>query len=433
MALAGSLASPLEGRLGATRGAGTGLRARAETWLALGVCALAPVNVLRLPNLYFTVADALALVLLALLASRGFADRRPGGRFLHERIGLAAISWVFGAILLVVSLLASSLMAAVPERGIVVALQYAQTLLVLPLVILSRPQAERLGLAKAFVASIVVMCLFGAWMVYAGTDHGSFVSGTGRMRSFIERSNEAAMLIAMTVPILMALRRERVIGRPAFVLAGAAMAWGVVMTGSNSGLAALALAVAVSAILALDWRPIVAGALGAAGLAGAIAAFGETILPEAFRERVMGALVTGDLSRAGTFDHRLDLLREASALADTIVFPGIGAGRYEALSAFAQPVHNAYLLLWTEGGLPAFAGLVVVLLVAFGVGASVYARRHGRASPARSGAVALLAVATVFAFAIQTIPYVYGRFWIIPVLVALGLAARGAGGHRPGA
>jgi MYXO-CTERM domain-containing protein len=75
-------------------------------------------------------------------------------------------------------------------------------------------------------------------------------------------------------------------------------------------------------------------------------------------------------------------------------------------------VHNLHLLIWNEGGGPAYAGLIMMLglLVLFAL-AGLRERREESAMA--------LAVVVVFLIYTMSIPHMYGRFWVLPVMLAL--------------
>ena len=406
--------------LGPTSPIATGSEARRlELWLACAVCALAPMNFARLPDVYVTASDIAAFAFCVLLVSRPL--ERP-------RLGPAAALWCGGVVLLVLALLLSSAVHGDPLRGLVVGGQYVHALLVLPLVFVTRTRAELVTMAKAFLLSIAAMCLFGAWLIHVdGETNTRFVSGNGRMRSFVERTNEAAALIAMSVPLLLLMGQRRAWAPATVAILFALLGYGVLLTGSNSGLGGFVLALVLSVVLTRSWRLLAAGAVGAAALVAGFARWGEEILPAVFVERVLGALVEGDLASAGTYQDRLQLIEQSLARADDTLLLGVGADRFPVGTATEQSVHNAYLLLWVEGGPLAAAGLVAVVLA--GCLAGTRALLSPRA--AKEGACALATV-LLFAALVNTAPHVYGRFWIVPTLIALALAWRtGSGSAAP--
>jgi len=155
------------------------------------------------------------------------------------------------------------------------------------------------------------------------------------------------------------------------------------------------------------------------GLAGAVAAidrWGREYLPAVFQKRVLGALESGDIGQAGTFDHRLELIYEAIHRANETIFLGVGADQYAVTSFISQPVHNLYLLLWTEGGLFCMIGFIIMIGAGMGPALQAWNRPGGR-----TYAVCLLCLATLFLMSVNAFANVYGRFWAVPVILASGV------------
>src|SRR3546814_1492658 len=83
--------------------------------------------------------------------------------------------------------------------------------------------------------------------------------------------------------------------------------------------------------------------------AGAILVAAGYQLPEVFQGRVGGAIESGDMSQAGTYTGRMDLIREAWGIVEDTMIVGLGVDQYRTISFADTPVHNMYLLLWAEG------------------------------------------------------------------------------------
>jgi O-antigen ligase len=134
--------------------------------------------------------------------------------------------------------------------------------------------------------------------------------------------------------------------------------------------------------------------------------------PDVFQKRVLAAFEAGDIEQAGTYKDRLELMREAWQLASETTVLGVGVDQFRELSEEGAAVHNMYLLLWVEGGLPALAGWLLLLLI-LGAAAGL-AYRHDRMAAALG-----LAVLASFTIASVAAPHMYGRFWVVPLQVAM--------------
>ncbi len=69
-------------------------------------------------------------------------------------------------------------------------------------------------------------------------------------------------------------------------------------------------------------------------------------------KRVLTAVDTGDISQAGTFGRRFEShYRRRPVKRAPRLFSGLERISTRVSSAVQKPVHNIYLLLWTEGGI----------------------------------------------------------------------------------
>ena len=166
--------------------------------LAVLAVFLSPMNYLRTDIIYFTASDVAVVMALAVMLWQGALPRRP--------FGGATGLWLAGFLMLGTGLMLGSIAhAAGVDLGKVMA-QYAFSLLLVPLVVAGRSLAETVVLARALVLSIVVVMLFGMWMIHVVPDPPlSFVSHNNRMRSLVERENECAAMGAVGLVFLLGL------------------------------------------------------------------------------------------------------------------------------------------------------------------------------------------------------------------------------------
>ncbi|MBL0373281.1 O-antigen ligase family protein [Rhizobium sp. KVB221] len=381
-----------------------------EYALAIGTVFFSPMNFLRLPFFYFTLSDALACLCLLLLVLRGRLKLQP--------LGPASTAiWMIGLTTMLASLLLSSLVHGDPMRGIVYIAQYFFAYFILLLVIGGRSERQMIVLAKMYVLSIVIMCIHGAYLINIdGQTNTAFVSGSGRLTGFVERENECGAVIAMTVPMLLLLCGSGRLTKFA-LLALPIMGYAVMLTGSNTGLASFAYALGVFALFTLNWTFLVGAAAVVAGTVLALDRWGRDYLPAVFQRRVLGALESGDIGQAGSFDHRLELIHEAIGRANDTIFLGVGADQYAVTSFLMQPVHNLYLLLWTEGGLLCVVGFFVMISAGFGPGLAALNKPGGRLF-----AACTVSTVSLFLLSINAFPSVYGRFWSMPIILTVSLS-----------
>lgn len=393
----------------------------AEFAIAAAAVFFLPFNFLRVDFAYITLSDLLCVASVGMRIAKAEIPSSP--------LGQATPLWLLGGAAMAGGLLLSSAAFGDPVRGVIVSAQYLFTYFIIPLVFLGRDWDQTIVLVKAFVAAVIAMCLFGVYLIHVdGQTNTRFVSGNGRLRSFVERSNEAASVIAMTVPLILWLAEVGRLNR-LLALAGIGICvYGTMLTGSNTGLGALVCAVGGFLAFALSPVRMAIGGAAAGAVTLALLSFGREQLPAVFQRRVLAAIESGDIDQAGTFTHRLELILESTEIAGRSMLLGIGADQYRVVSAWEAPVHNAYLLTWTEGGFPALLGFGMII-TAFAVAGLAGAGRRGARLHAALAACTLIP----FALLINAAPHVYGRFWVGPFLCGLAVARLHAetGGYVP--
>ncbi|WP_104666211.1 O-antigen ligase family protein [Ensifer adhaerens] len=390
---------------------GTVLTRRIEFLLLIGAVFFCTMNYFRYGDTNYTVADILALFCFCFALFNGNLDFQLFGR-------LSSGLWWLGLTMLASGLLVSSIAAPDPMRGVVVVAQYLYAYLFVALLYGGRTLDQLFLLAKTYVFSILVLCIQGIYLIHIdGRKNTNFVSGSGRFSGLMERENECAAVIALAVPILLLLITTKRINRVFAIFALLILIYGILLTGSNTGLIALALGMTVFTVLGVNWKRLVVYAAVIAGLILAVGTSARDYLPDTFQKRVLGALETGDIGQAGTFEFRVELIHEAISKVDSTLLIGVGADQYRILSAFKKPVHNLYLLLWMEGGLISAVGLLVMLLSALGP-ALVVARVPG----GRPFAGCVAANISILLLVTNAVPHAYSRFWPFPLLLPVALA-----------
>lgn len=377
--------------------------------LAAVAVLLSPMNYLRAPGVYFTASDVAIVLALILMLRQGTLPRRP--------FGPATGLWISGFLLLAMGLLLGSIAhAAGVDLGKVLA-QYAFSLLLIPLAVAGRNLDETIALCRMLVLSMVIVMLFGIWMIHVvDNPPPAFVAPNGRLQSLVERENECAALGAVAIVMLLGLWCA---GRARWwelVLALPILAYGIMLTGSNTGLVCATLGVAALMIVAASGRLTVMVVVASASIILLAAAF-PVLVPDIFRTRVLEGITSGDPNLAGTFSDRVLLIQEAFFLAQDRLLIGMGADRYGDISAFDAAVHNTYLLLLNEGGLMSLCGLVVLMLS--GLPAPL---THLGDPQHRALAATTLTVLMIFALMLNTFPHFYARFWNVPLILAFSLS-----------
>ncbi|NWK98784.1 hypothetical protein DM806_24600 [Sphingobium lactosutens] len=374
------------------------------------------------PSYLFTLSDALfCIAAVLLLAGRGVAICPLGEWWVVWLSGIAAL--LFGFFM-------GSIVNGDALRWIIVAGQYGFAFAVLPSLLLREHRASLLGFATALVAGVTAMELFGT-IVYHVTDGSyeqakrfsfEFITGTHRLGAFMADANWNAAMIAMTVPFVLYLAR---VGRLNWIFtfgALGALCSGLLLSGSFSGFTSTALGALI--FLLLDWGKRSAGTLVIIiSLASAALSTGVA-LPSAFQNRVANALEQGDLNQAGTFTGRMELIHEAWGMVGETTLVGLGVDQFRVVSVSKAPVHNMYLLVWAEGGIISLIGWLLILFVPLGVAMRRFAFD-------RSAAALVVAVFVPFVVFSNASPHMYSRSWVVPLVLAIGIAITRPGPGKP--
>jgi O-antigen ligase len=408
------------GALTGTRVRQTGRLPRKQTpWIILAAIFFSCYLTWR-PSLtiMFTLSDALFLLGLFILVIQHRIPLEPL-RFLTP-------FWLGGFGMLVIGLLVGSVGCPMPWRWLIVAGQYLFAWVVLPLIVMRRGPEQTTQMLKAFTWGVFAMNLFGAyiWFTYTGSFDDArgllgldFLSGGRRLGAFTSDANWNGAVLAMAVPAAFYLRAKKEIGNFLILLWLPVLFLGVILTASFT--AFIGCAAAVLTFMAVGGvRPSLRMTLLVA-IGGALIAFvyfengGE--LPRVFVDRVGNAIDRGDISEAGTFEGRMALIREAWGMVENHMLVGIGADQYREVSVYKAPVHNMYLLLWTEGGLVAMFGWVLMMAVLLAAAIRAYPRD-------RLATALTLSTTTTFLIATTASPHMYARLWSVPVLIALAVS-----------
>lgn len=233
----------------------------------------------------------------------------------------------------------------------------------------------------------------------------------------MERENACAAIIALAIQVLLLLVSLRKLNRALALAAFSIMMYGLLLTGSNTGAIGCGIGIAVFLLFNLTWRRIALAAVLCLSMPLVAVMQVRDYLPAVFQKRVLSAVDTGDITQAGTFGHRFELIQEAIGQTGSTLLLGIGADQYRVSSSIRTPVHNIYLLLWTEGGLIAALGFVIMFMSLFGP-----ALAAGRSRDGLPYAICILATLAAFLAMGNGITHMYGRFWPVPLLIPAVLA-----------
>jgi hypothetical protein len=369
-------------------------------------------RVLRLSAANITASDVALLVCAFILVLRGQLNPLPFGNL--------TIPWILGLALMLGGLLISTLVNGNAIRWLIIGSQYFFAFALIPMALMSADRSWLRRCAVFFVVGVAISQVIGvaaaSFLNFAdvGTlNSPGFLTPTGRVGAMSGEPNPNAAICAFAFPFLINVVQRRDMSWKLALPCGIAIVWGLLASGSFTGFAASAIAVAI--VLAMTGM----GTLVRVGIPFVLVATAYIYLggpvPEIFGERVIQALVTGDPSKAGTFPGRSVVLMEAWDLAEGNILVGLGADGYRHVSKFGIPAHIIHLLVLNEGGIIAFLGLELMLAVMVVIAFSIY--RENRVDGAMC-----LAVVAVFLIFTMSIPHMYTRVWIVPVFLAFGCA-----------
>jgi O-antigen ligase len=315
-------------------------------------------------------------------------------------------------------LLLGSFVNGDPTRWLIAAAQYSFTFILLPMLLAGQGASRVLLLTRSLIAGMVLLELFGiAVYLFAEPSYQSytrfgsnFITGGGRLSSFLGNANWNGCMIAMTLPLVLFLRVRGLMRLPAFLFVMAVLLSALVLSASVTGLSSAVLASVI--FFAVGRVRVSMKMLGlVATVWVALVAFGFSA-PAAFEKRVGNAVETGDVHSAGTFTDRAELMVEAWDIVEETSLVGLGVDQYRKVSAMGAPVHNMYLLVWAEGGLLALLGWLGLIALYGAIALSAW-----RIDPlAASLGLSVLAVFIVFS---NASPHMYARLWAVPLLLAL--------------
>lgn len=373
--------------------------------------ALAPINYLRLNELYVTASDGAAI----LAAFFMLAHRRLPTKFFGPATGF----WLLSFMLFSGGITLGSIVNGDPTELMKTFLQYFFSLIVLPVLLAGRSYEQTVALLKVLIASITFVMIFGIYVMYFVDDPGPrLISYNGRMRSLIERENECATMAGIATILLLGLYFLKEIRLRWVWFCLPFLYFGVLLTGSNSGLILTVVGTISTMFLCGAKRHMILVVVCAVAALLAVLNFGVYFLPDVFQARVLGAFLNADINEAGTFTGRFDMLFEAIEVSRGTLFIGLGAGQYQEISAHNTQVHNVYLLSLTEGGLMSLIGLVGLLLTGVYLAWGAIISGHSSTVAAIS-----LTVLSIVALQLNMFPTFYARFWNVPLILTMALSA----------
>ncbi|MVZ98259.1 hypothetical protein EUU23_11195 [Sphingorhabdus sp. IMCC26285] len=375
-------------------------------------CFLLSWHILRVGDFNFTAADFLFLVCFIIFLVRHNLNMMA--------LNVMTAHWCAALSLMLGGLLIGSVFNGDPLRWANIASQYLFGFLLLPMVLMSE---DRMWIRKCllyFVLGVAASQIVALSMAnFFSFDQSkellgpSVVAGNGRIGGLVSDANLNGAVISFAIIALFNAHHHGLIRNIFAILVGAILFWSLLSTASFTAFAATAIATCIYFVSSNLGRFLKVG-IPLIIVSATYIGMGFP-LPEAFSERVLGAVLTGDLSQAGTFTQRSALIAEAWEMSKDTMFVGLGVDRFRVESIHGMPVHHFWMLLLTEGGLMSFTGLILMFGVLGIMGMRALSLHR------EDGAMAMAMLAILFIFS-TSIPHMYNRLWIAPLMLALAAA-----------
>lgn len=364
---------------------------------------------LRIGEVNFTLSDAFLSLAFVFCLYQGQITPTPFGSFTPL--------WLAALILILTGLFIGTLTNGIMLRWTIVCGQYLLGYLLLPMMLMYQPAPFVRRLIAAFILGITVMEVVGiiASMMLNHVEAAAifskeFISGNGRMASFASEPNWNGELIAFTSPMLVYAITRRILPSWTALLIGPLLAWALLLTASFTGFMATLISTAL-ALLFSGPRQLATALVTFAVAATLFVASGAPV-PSIFNKRVGEAIAQQDITEAGTFNGRVQLIRLAWEKSEETIFVGLGVEGFRKTNVIQQPVHNLFLLMLVDGSILSFAGLVMLVGLMLWLPLRMMARARLEAG---------VALASVMVFCIYTMcsPHMFARLNIIPVIFSL--------------
>jgi O-antigen ligase len=339
----------------------------------------------------------------------------------HGRLNLAPFGamtpiWLLGLGAMLGGLFVSSAVNGDLTRWLAIAAQYGVAFFLVPVLLMAADARLAQRLVVIYVMGIVASQSVGilSYFLLSASDTAflspGFVAPNGRIGAMAGEPNPNGATVAFALPMLLYAWRKGLLSVIVVISSSLILLWGLVLSASATG--TIASMIAVGTALALTGLGRLLKVMFVVVAAGALYIGSGAPVPKVFEKRVGTAIVTGDLTKAGTFEGRSELIVEAWAQTENNLLIGMGADKFRDVSAYGEPVHNLHLLIWNEGGALAYVGLLMMLGM---MGIFALAGLPER----RDEAAMALSVVIVFLIYTMSIAHMYSRFWVLPVILAL--------------
>lgn len=335
-------------------------------------------NTLSLPSIYFTLADGLfVLALFFVIVNKKKSPVKTLNEPFDQALLLSRemyIVWFFAWILLLVGYLLSLFFSMNQETlgTITIVIQYFFIMVIVFYIFLNVVNPNNyMKLLKAYINGFISIIIIGMFFetflpsLYLTLNAKGIFIGTVRFGSFLG-SNGLSKLAATIIPIIFFLLYNNAITRKRFGFYLIILIVGSLKAASNGGFLALFFSLVLT-LLSLEGikkkMRIIFLSLFVLIIIWSLTYFGFLNF-SVFTNRVLNNISSSsDLDDAGSFTMKIDMMKDALSHIVSNPILGLGANGYLRINPWGQTVHNSYLLIWVEGGIFSFIGLLTLLLL----------------------------------------------------------------------
>ncbi|API89840.1 hypothetical protein BKP56_11465 [Marinilactibacillus sp. 15R] len=393
---------------------------RTEKWEYKLICLalfLAPFDTIRLPGIYLTVSDVVFISILPIFLIN-LLRHNSNINSMTVRLASACFLIIFG---FVISLFRGSEHAVLPT--ITYAIQFLFVLLYLPLLInkyilkkdiyLKMLHYYILGLLSSIVIGLIID-LFFPGVNSTLVSKGIFVSSI-RFGAFIG-SNGLAKLISAMIPLVFLLYHRRIIDKKYVLFAVLVLLYALLKTSSNGGTLATVFSLSLVIILSRTWKlkKEIYSVIGVSVFLGSVLILNGYLDIQMFISRVYNNFRYLDISEAGSYNLKIEIMKEALGMIAKNPIIGIGAEQYVRLSSFNSTVHNSYLSFWSEGGIISLIGFLYIFIIIYKL---LISRINAKMD--KNTSLYILIFTSVLMLNFITDTQVYQRFRMIPIILVI--------------
>lgn len=232
-------------------------------------------------------------------------------------------------------------------------------------------------------------------------------SASRRMGSLMENPNQMASFLCIAFLMLTYLRERKEVGLFFYIFSLGIIIYGLLLTGSFSGLLTFMVSLLCYLFLIRGYRLI----LYVLSFITIVSVFVMlNLIPETITSRIEAS--SSSQSGYGSYDYRMELNDVALDIITKKPFIGIGLNNFQNYSGYPNDVHNAFLLIWAEAGILPIIGMFIM----FSSLIFTIFRLFRQKRLSRPDLAFLIALCACIVIALSNHTHFYARFWFIPIV-----------------